>query len=82
MRIGIKSRWKNPASAQNGRAGGRPKVYAAVKIPLVDAAPLLAYLAALPAPPEGHEANTGWAFLVAGIASELAGAKMGLTEEE
>jgi hypothetical protein len=77
-----KPRWKNPASAQNGRAGGRPKVYAVVKIPLTDAAPLLEYLAELPAPPPGHEANTGWAFLIAGIASELAGARMGLTEDE
>lgn len=77
-----KPRWKNPASAQNGRAGGRPKVYAVVKIPLTDAAPLLAYLAELPAPPQGHEANAGWTFLVAGIASELAGAKMELTEDE
>lgn len=77
-----KPRWKNPASAQNGRAGGRPKVYAVVKIPLTDAAPLLEYLAELPAPPQEHDASTGWAFLVAGIASELAGAKMGLTEEE
>lgn len=63
--------WRNPASAANGRAGGRPKVYADVRLIAADVPALLDWLNQHE-PPREHPARRGWEMLIAGLWAENA----------
>lgn len=61
------------SSRPDAKKGGRPKGFAAVRIPIDDASPLLDFLLEhYNQISRDHPAERGMAFLIAGLQSELA----------